>query len=496
MTQYLIIPSAGIGKRFKDKGYETYKPFLKVSKKDRIIDNILNNFSINDTHLILIGNKKNFHNINLNFKSIKKTFIEVENHKYGPIYSIYLAKQKIKDIIGNSNFFVSYSDINWIWDYHVIKKFIKNKKIVIFSHKGFHPHLELDSKSDFFLSNSKNFVSKVSEKKTILNDYKVNDLAIGCYYFENFEFFENFFYSKYFKKNYLKKENYIINLIDFLINSRKKINYFEISNFVHLGTPYQYENFIYWKKIFAENKKLDNKNFPSIMLMAGKGKRIKKLGIKKPFLKIKGKNIFEFILDKFNSKKKYIITNQYYFNNIKRKFNILKIKKTNSMIATIDKSFHLFIKKKNFFILSCDCYGNFEFKSFRTFIKNKDPDVVIFPFKISEFQKTLSNSHSSIEIHKNKIKAINVKKFVNKPNEFGHAGFFWIKNANIFKNLDIFKSKHNLTRELLLDDYFKYLFDNNVCKVDYFMLDQYVHIGSIKEYQELKYWENYFTNVN
>ena len=51
-------------------------------------------------------------------------------------------------------------------------------------------------------------------------------------------------------------------------------------------------------------------------------------------------------------------------------------------------------------------------------------------------------------------------------------------------------------REILLDDYFKFLFDEKICKVNYFMLDEYIHIGSVKEYLELKYWENYFKNEN
>ena len=28
------------------------------------------------------------------------------------------------------------------------------------------------------------------------------------------------------------------------------------------------------------------------------------------------------------------------------------------------------------------------------------------------------------------------------------------------------------------------------------MLDEYVHIGSVNEYLELKYWENYFIDEN
>ena len=44
MKQFLILPLGGLGKRFVSEGYKTYKPFLKISKKKKIIENILNNF--------------------------------------------------------------------------------------------------------------------------------------------------------------------------------------------------------------------------------------------------------------------------------------------------------------------------------------------------------------------------------------------------------------------------------------------------------------------
>ena len=91
-----------------------------------------------------------------------------------------------------------------------------------------------------------------------------------------------------------------------------------------------------------------------------------------------------------------------------------------------------------------------------------------------------------------KLAGITANAFIKNKNEFGHAGFFWIKNENILKDLKNFSFKSKLKREVLLDDYFKFLFDKKICKVKCFKVDNYVHIGSIKEYQELKYWENYF----
>ena len=165
MLQFLIIPLGGLGKRFLDAGYKTYKPFLKVSKEKRVIDNIIDNFPKKNTHVIIIGNEKKFSNITLNLKIKNISFIKIKNHKHGPIYSMYLAKKSIKEIVKDNNFFISYSDVNWKWDFTIVKKFIQNKNAVIFGHKGFHPHLEIDSKSDFFLINKNNLVTRVSEKK-------------------------------------------------------------------------------------------------------------------------------------------------------------------------------------------------------------------------------------------------------------------------------------------------------------------------------------------
>ncbi len=493
MKQFLVIPLGGLGKRFEDQGYKTYKPFLEISKKSRIIDNIINNFPKSNTHLIIIGNEKKFKNITLNYKRKNTSFIKINNHKSGPMYSLFLAREKLKEIIKENNFFVSYSDINWKWNYKKIKDYISDKKIVIFSHKGFHPHLETDSKSDFFTCKKNGKVKKVSEKKKINKDYKKNYLAIGCYYFENLKYFEKLFNSKNFRDTTKKKEVYIINLLSLCLKNKIQINYYNLTKFVHLGIPEQYEDFIRWRNTLIENfNKSMNLNFSSIMLMAGKGKRVKILKEKKPFLLIKNSKIFEYIFYKYGSKDKSIITNNDYFKAINRPYSKFKIYKSNSMIETVYKSHDLFKNKKNFFLLSCDCFGDFQRGKLERFIKQNNPDVILFAFSITKLQKTLSNSHTTIELKNNSIKSINVKKYIKNKNEFGHAGFFWIKNENILKDLKNFSFKSKLKREVLLDDYFKFLFDKKICKVKCFKVDNYVHIGSIKEYQELKYWENYF----
>ncbi len=499
MKQFLIIPLGGLGTRFTSAGYNTYKPFLKTSKKTRIIDNIVSNFPLKQTKIIIICNEKKYDYVRKNFKRKNTIFLKIRNHKLGPVQSIYLARKELKKIIKNNKVFISYSDINWKWNYNSIKKNLNNKKIVIFSHFGFHPHLEIDSASDFFLCNKKNEVIKVSQKKTITDNYQKNYLAIGCYYFKNFKYFENFFNIKNFNKINKKKEIYLIDFLEFCLKRKIIINHFNVDKFVHLGDPYQYENFYQWKNILDHNfsKSMKFKKYDSVMLMAGKGKRVKNLKEKKPFLKIKKFKAFEYIFNKFGSNKKFIITNEKLHNLNQNKYFKFKIKSTKSMLQTVEKSLNIIQNLKKFFILSCDCFGLFEKKKFDSFLKLNNPDIVLFAFDISKIQQKLENAHTTIDLKKNSlINSIQVKNYSNKKQLLGHAGFFWVKNSNIFKDLKKFRSSKKFNREILLDDYFKFLFDKKLCKVRCYKLKEYIHFGSVTEYLELRYWSKYFENEN
>ena len=117
-----------------------------------------------------------------------------------------------------------------------------------------------------------------------------------------------------------------------------------------------------------------------------------------------------------------------------------------------------------------------------------------FAFKFSYFQKSLGNSHTQLIINKNKVINVKVKNRYNGLG-YGLAGFFWIKSIKVFKYLDFFKNSifyKNLKREVLIDDYFKFLVIKKLISANHFLLEDYIHIGSEKEYREYNYWNNYF----
>tara|TARA_Y100000741_G_scaffold274505_1_gene214480 strand:+ start:325 stop:1824 length:1500 start_codon:yes stop_codon:yes gene_type:complete len=497
MKSYLIIPMGGAGKRFVKMGYKTYKVFLPVGKKVTILENIISNFKGVDIEVLILANFQLFgkkYNKFLNKKNFH--LINIKSHKKGPLYSLYLGRKKIKEIIkNNNNIFISYSDINWKWNIKNVSKYIQKQKVAIFTHKDFHPNLEVNSKSDFCLIKN-NQINKISEKKTFSNNYKNDYLAIGCYFFKNLNYINSYFK----KKNNIfldKKEFYIVSLIQDLIKKRIKISNFNIKKFVHLGIPSQYTDFLKWKNILETNKKnkISVKKNSCIMLMGGKGKRLSNFVKPKPFLEYEKKPIYEHIFSKFITKRKIIITNKNYINKINKKnYKVLYVKKTKSMFDTVFAARDLLQRNSNYFLTSCDCFGNFNLNKFRSTILKDKTSLMLFAFEYSNLQKSLGSSHTQLKIKNKKLYDIDVKKnYVNK--NYGHAGFFWIKDGSVFKYLYSFrKSKYfrNLKREVLIDDYFKYLIQDNLVKVSYSLLNNYIHIGSESEYLEYKYWSNYF----
>jgi len=498
MKSFLIIPMGGTGSRFTKAGYKTYKPFLPLEGKFTIIDNIIKNFRGFNSELIVLTNLKSLKKRNLNYLKKKRCkIVDIPNHKKGPLYSIFLGLRGINEIVKDSNnIFICYSDINWSWKVKDVKKKILNTKTAIFTHTGFHPHLHVNSKSDFCLKRD-NKISSISEKKTFGKDYQNELLAIGCYYIKKINYLNNFFLKNNLKN---KKEYYLTTFIKYLLQNKVNIKSINVKKFVHLGIPDQYEDYLKWRE---NNLKLKNslkkkpRNKCSIMLMGGKGKRLSSITNFKPFLLVNKKPIFKLVFDNLNSKEKVIITNNRYKKKlIKEKYKTIFIKQTRSMFETIYTSKNFLQNKSNYFLTSCDCIGFADQKILNNFFKRNEKDLVFFAFKFSYLQKSLGNSHTQLIINKNKVINIKVKsKF--EDSGYGHAGFFWIKSAKVFKYLDFFKNSNfykNLRREreVLIDDYFKFLVIKKLISTSHFLLQDYIHIGSEKEYREYNYWSNYF----
>ena len=81
-------------------------------------------------------------------------------------------------------------------------------------------------------------------KKDFSKRLQKDNLAIGCY-FKNKNLIDNYFNEK---RNFDKrKEYYLLSVINYLIEKNINVFDYKLNNFVHLGTPDQYEDFIKWR---------------------------------------------------------------------------------------------------------------------------------------------------------------------------------------------------------------------------------------------------------
>ena len=500
----LIIPMAGVGKRFIDANYITNKSLLKVNKFNTVLEKIFQNFNKKNTDIyLIISNKKFASKVKSLFKDYNIKIITINKHKKGPLNSIYLARNALFECLQfESNIFISYSDINWKWDFEKVLNYIKKKDSVVFSHKGYHPHLEVNSNCDF-LMNRKNLIIKLKKKKVIGNDYKKNLLAVGCYYFKKFSQIDD--YLDNFRFNSVKEEYYLIDLLKIYLKEKIKIYHYNIKKFVHLGTPEQYEDYLNWYNFFLKekiNKKIKNNylldNSSVVMLAGGKGSRIKDISSNKILIKLNRLFLYKKIFQKFNVKNKILVINN---NNLKKYINhrnlrFIKISKTKSMLETLLKIKNKLINYNNFFLTSCDCIPYFKENDFKKIYNKKNIDLIFFGFKFTNLQKSLSNSHSLLLTKKNNVFDIKVKnKYIS--NTKGHAGYFWIRDGSIFNFLDLFVKTSqfkSLKREVIIDDFFKYLINKRLINSSYVDTEYYIHLGSSQEFNEYRYWNKYFGN--
>ena len=85
MENNLIIPLAGYGRKFSNKGYKTLKPFLDIGNSKRMIDLIINNFPKNINKIFIVRSDLEKKYINFLRKYKKKKIYYIKPHNLGPL---------------------------------------------------------------------------------------------------------------------------------------------------------------------------------------------------------------------------------------------------------------------------------------------------------------------------------------------------------------------------------------------------------------------------
>jgi len=245
----VIIPMAGTGNRFVEKGYTDPKPLIKVNNK-RIIEYILDMFNDDDT-FIFICNEDHLENTEM--RSILTslcpgaTIVSMPTHKEGPVVTVKAAYDLIED---EEEVLVCYCDNPLLWDYENFKGYLENTDVdgCILTHTGFHPHTLSDTKMAF-LKIKEDLLEEIKEKECYTSQPMTEEASTGIYYFRNGKLLKTYFDKALEKELTYNGEYYVTLVYNLLVEDGLKVGYYTTPFVTVFGTPEEVENFEAWTTI-------------------------------------------------------------------------------------------------------------------------------------------------------------------------------------------------------------------------------------------------------
>ncbi len=250
MIKNLIIPMAGLGKRFKDENFSTIKPLIAIDKNSIFEESIKDLPDSKNTIAIL--NKKIFDKYSILRKILKNNKIkslQLNKNTLGQSDTCFKAKKIINP---NEDLFIHSCDYVMKYSYKKFKKISSSCDVIIFTFKL--KSSIIKNYNDFaYCKEKKGKVLKITEKKIISSSPQNDQMIIGSFWFKKASDFFEMHDQSIKKKNFVNKELYVANNINLLIKKKKKVKIFEVYHWKNLGDYFSYNQYIYWKNFFLKN---------------------------------------------------------------------------------------------------------------------------------------------------------------------------------------------------------------------------------------------------
>jgi NDP-sugar pyrophosphorylase family protein len=490
----VLIPMAGQGKRFRQAGYDTYKPFLPIFGKP-MIQYVLDAFPSHVTKRIL-ADRSLLTDEQLAYLQRQPGVVvhSIPSHALGPAYSIHQARAELPL---DEAYFIVYCDIFWTWDFAHVERLL-DKDGVVFTRRQFHPHLVGSNYSAFCKPSSSDpdRLLEIREKGSFTQDWMSEPLSVGCFYVRDGRAMMHSVAGMIAEDRKVSQEFFPSLLFNDIVKAGGEVRLQDVDFFVHWGVPAQLEDLRAWVHMCRALAKrpvaLDAAN---VCCMGGAGARMQGLSdVPKALIPVaEGVPMFRYVADHFACRSEFFIVNDgmggtFQANGISREHLVEIGPPTRSQLATLKMASRFLRAQGNFFLTSCDAVGLWEPATFAAFLARERPDAVVFTFEPTLLQGSLGGSHTYVETNGAKVSKIHIK---HKPDgdARGLAGFFWFRDGAVFGELD--RIADDPGHELCADHVLKYMVEQGRT-VGSFPLDAYLHLGSPTELKEFAFWQKYY----
>ena len=235
----VVIPMAGHGSRFLNRGYDKPKPFIDVMGKPMIV-NVLENLKYDDARYILIARKDHIEKEADLIRKIQKRFnviiVPIESATEGAACTALYARKYINNndllLIANSDQLVDIDIASFVND---LKDRSLDGSILTFLDKS------RDPKWSFAKVNKDGFVAKVKEKEAISNI-----ATVGIYLYRKGKFFVDASLDMIIRNDRVNNEFYTCPSFNYAIHNGKRIGIYNIleSEMHGIGTPEDLEKYL------------------------------------------------------------------------------------------------------------------------------------------------------------------------------------------------------------------------------------------------------------
>ena len=489
----LLIPMAGQGKRFREAGYDTYKPFLEIFGKP-MIQYVLDAFPESVVKHI-VTDRSLLTNAQLAYLTDQANVVVhfIAPHTLGPAYSILQAQDALPL---DEAFFVAYCDIFWTWDYSEVQRLLHHDGVV-FTRRQFHPHLIGNNYSAFCrtVDGNPGALAEIREKGSFTENWMSEPLSVGTFYVRDGRAMMQAIATVVESDRRVSGEFFPSVIFNDLIAAGNEIVLHDVDFFVHWGVPSQLEDLRSWVEVC---RRIDGVQAPreaeNVCCMGGAGARMRDMStVPKAMMPMPdGTPMFEYVATRFACRRTRYVVNQDMHAQLRSRGlppeQLVDIgAPTTSQLATLMQASALLTGQQDFYLTSCDAFGFWKSDDFRVYLERVRPAAVIFTFEPSLLQQNLGGSHTYVDVDDDLVTAVHIK---NKPHDAaaGLAGFFCFRDGAPFADLAAIPDDPG--RELCADHVLKQLVETGQ-RVGAYALDAYVHLGSPDELKEFAFWSGY-----
>ena len=260
----VLIPMAGLGQRFKEKGYTISKPLIPVTswitkKQLPMVIAAVKDLQLKENDKIIFVTRPE-HKSQGAIDVIQTTFndckiITITENTLGQASSCLLAKELINN---NDPLLISGCDNGILFDIAKFESLKSEMDALVFTFRNDQIVLENPKGFGWVKVDENNNVIAVKVKVPISENPIKDHAIVATFWFRHGSDFVLAAEEMILNRDFVNGEFYVDQVINYLIKNQKKVKVFEVDKYLGWGTPLAYENyektFQYWSAFFENER--------------------------------------------------------------------------------------------------------------------------------------------------------------------------------------------------------------------------------------------------